>query len=184
MTVTLITGGARSGKSGYAQQLALGAACPVLFVATAEPGDEEMRRRIEAHRRSRPAGWKTLETTGNVGGQIGRHAGEARCVIIDCITLLVNNIMMGQVEGDGGTIDSQAIEKAVIAEIEGLLDCFRNVPADYLVVTNEVGLGLVPDNKMGRVYRDALGKANQELARHADQVYFMVAGIPVPVKRC
>jgi adenosylcobinamide kinase/adenosylcobinamide-phosphate guanylyltransferase len=183
LTVTLITGGARSGKSGHAQQLALEAACPVLFVATAEPGDEEMRRRIEAHRRSRPGDWQTLEATRNVGAAIRGHAGEARCVIIDCITLLVNNVIMQQMDGNSEGMDAQLIEEMVLDEVDGLLDCFRSVPAEYLVVTNEVGLGLVPYNELGRLYRDVLGKMNQMLAKYADEVYFMVAGIPVPVKK-
>jgi adenosylcobinamide kinase/adenosylcobinamide-phosphate guanylyltransferase len=175
---TLIIGGARSGKSYFAQELALKSGGDVLFVATAEAGDEEMKQRIEAHRKARPPTWKTLEATTNVGSQITRNIGKAQTVIIDCITLLVNNIFQQHDQ----KLDAASLEKAVMAEIEELVNCIDHVDASFIIITNEVGLGLVPADKTSRLYRDLLGKANQALAKHADEVYLMLAGIPVTIK--
>jgi len=175
---TLIIGGARSGKSQLAQELALKSGGGVLFVATAEAGDEEMKKRIEAHRKARPSTWKTLEVTTHIGHQISQNIGKTQTVIIDCITLLINNIFQQHDE----EIDATIIEKEVMAEIGELVNCIDHVDARFIIVTNEVGLGLVPANKAGRLYRDLLGKANQMLAQHADEVYLMVAGIPVTIK--
>ena len=180
--VTLITGGARSGKSSFAQELALQSGQPVLFVATAEAGDEEMRQRIEKHRRSRPADWKTLEATTHIGNRIHQEIGETQTVLIDCITLLVNNVFLQQCGNTDETINVTCAEKAVMTEIDELMQCIDRTCASFIIVTNEVGLGLVPANKMGRLYRDLLGKVNQRLARRADEVYLVVAGIPLPIK--
>jgi len=179
MKITLITGGARSGKSRLAQEMAGKAGGPVLFVATAEAGDEEMKRRIEAHRKARPSGWATLEVTTHIGNQIARNIGRARTVIIDCITLLINNVFQQHDE----KADAALLEKAVIAEIKELLDCIDRFDAHFIIVTNEVGLGIIPADRVSRLYRDLLGKANQMLAEHADEVYLMVAGIPLVVKK-
>ena len=178
----LILGGARSGKSHYALELALKSPQPVLFVATAEAGDDEMRQRIEEHRKARPATWSTLEVATNIGGQIRQKAGEAKTVIVDCITLLINNIFRKYSDSTGELIDTLLIEKEVMAEIEELVNCMKRVNASFIIVSNEVGLGLVPANRVGRLYRDLLGKANQTLAQQVDEVYFMAAGLPVPIK--
>ncbi len=180
--IALITGGARSGKSHFAQELALKMAGPVLFVATATAGDEEMRQRIEEHRRARPSTWQTLEATTHIGGQITQKAGKPSSVIIDCITLLINNIFMQQDIPTGGQIDAAMAEKEALAEIDELIDCFGRVDADFIIVTNEVGLGIVPTDSLTRLYRDLLGKANQLLAKQADEVYLMVAGMPLKIK--
>ena len=182
MKSILITGGARSGKSRYAQELALKTGKPVLFVATAEPGDEEMRPRIENHRKSRPASWNTLEATWGLGNRIKQDGGEAEVVIIDCITLLVNNILGKHGDQTGENIDFPAAEKEVNSEISQLAECIRTVDAFFILVTNEVGTGLVPANKIGRLYRDLLGRANQLLAAEVDEVYLMVAGLPLRIK--
>ena len=151
-------------------------------MATAEAGDEEMRQRIEEHRKARPGTWKTLETRVHLGSQISQQAGGARTVIIDCITLLVNNVF-SQYGGHGDEdIDAASVEKGVMAEIDELVCCIKQVRASFIIVSNEVGLGLVPANKVSRLYRDLLGKANQKLAQHADEVYLMAAGIPLLMK--
>ncbi len=182
MTNILIIGGARSGKSHFAQELALKLGESVLFVATAEAGDEEMRQRIEEHQRARPATWSTLEVTSHIGSQIMRNIGGAQVVIVDCVTLLVNNIFSRYSERTGEQINAPLIEKGLIAEIDELVDCMNHTNASFIIVTNEVGLGLVPANRMGRLYRDLLGRANQILAQRADEIYLMVAGIPIKVK--
>ncbi|OGO25053.1 MAG: bifunctional adenosylcobinamide kinase/adenosylcobinamide-phosphate guanylyltransferase [Chloroflexi bacterium RBG_16_50_9] len=182
MKSTLITGGARSGKSRFAQELALKRGGAVLFVATAEAGDEEMKRRIAEHRKARPPAWETLEATTHLGRQITWHIGQAQTVIIDCITLLVNNIFEQCGVSEDKGINATLTEKKVMAEIKELLDCMERAAASFIIVTSEVGLGLVPASTAGRLYRDCLGRANQVLAQHADEVIMMVAGIPVTIK--
>jgi len=191
----LILGGVRSGKSRFAQSMAAKLGEKVLFVATGEPLDEEMALRIEEHKRIRPKNWRTLEIDIKVGQQLEGQIGDADVVLLDCLTLLVSNILTkkgrgpfsspstGEDEGEGendGAI-SEA-EKQVMAEMEDLIECIERYEGSFIVVSNEVGLGLVPESKLGRVYRDLLGKANQLLAQRADEVYFMAAGIPVKMK--
>jgi adenosylcobinamide kinase/adenosylcobinamide-phosphate guanylyltransferase len=180
--VILLIGGARSGKSHFALEYARRNEEKVLFVATATAGDEDMRRRIEKHKQDRPSNWRTLEAVINIGGQIEENAGDAKFIVIDCITMLVNNIFSRYDEKQFDTIDDAVLEKQVIAEIEQLQMCMKKVDASFLIVSNEVGLGLVPDNRMGRLYRDILGRANQILAQTASEVYLMVAGIPMRIK--
>ena len=178
----LIIGGARSGKSDYAQELAMSLPQPVLFVATAEAGDEEMRQRIEAHREKRPATWKTLEAPILIGDRIQNEIGSIPTVIIDCITLLVNNVFNKYSGPDGERTGSDLIEKDVTAEIESIVECMNEVNAGFIVVTNEIGQGLVPASSMSRLYRDMLGKTNRLLAQNMEEVYMMVAGLPVKIK--
>jgi adenosylcobinamide kinase / adenosylcobinamide-phosphate guanylyltransferase len=174
-----ILGGARSGKTTYAQRLAheMGGDA-VLFVATAEGKDEEMEARIAAHQQSRPAAWRTLETPRHAGQAIGGQAGDARVVLVDCLTLLVSNTILLL----GEEPDAKEAEALVKAEVNELLAAQRQSSAAFIVVSNEVGLGLVPPYLLGRVYRDLLGLANQVLAAHAQRVYWMVAGIPVDIR--
>jgi adenosylcobinamide kinase/adenosylcobinamide-phosphate guanylyltransferase len=176
MSMILVLGGARSGKSRFAQELAAKPGRKVLFVATGEPLDEEMRARIAIHRKSRPAGWRTLEASRNVAKALEREIDGADLVIVDCITLLVSNLM-----GDEGA-DADEWEKRVSAEIKSLMALAKNSKADFIIVSNEVGLGLVPTTPLGRAYRDILGMANQTLAQNANEVYLMVAGIPLVLK--
>jgi len=179
LKTTLIIGGARSGKSTLAQEMALKAGGNVLFVATAEAGDEDMKKRIEMHRKSRPSNWSTLEATTHIGSQITRNKVKARTVIIDCITLLINNIFMRYDENT----DADLTEKEVTAEIKELLGCIDRSHAYFIIVTNDVGLGVVPADRVSRLYRDMLGRANQMLAEYANEVFLLVAGIPVVVKK-
>ena len=175
----LVLGGARSGKSAYAQQLAqeLGRD-DVLFVATAEAWDEDMAQRIARHRQERPATWRTLETPRQVGQTIALHLHDIAVVLVDCLTLLVSNTLLHC----GASPAPAAAEAAVQEEVAVLLQTCQTTAAVYIIVSNEVGLGLVPDNALGRLYRDLLGRANQTLAARAEAVYFMVAGLPVDVK--
>ena len=171
----LILGGARSGKSRYAQELAGKLGTEVIFVATGEALDEEMQARIDEHKKARPGRWRTLEIATDIGKQIEKQIGDAEVVIIDCLTLLVSNLL-------GGELDYAKDEKRVMAEMNKLVACMDRLDASFIIVSNEVGMGLVPETKLGRLYRDLLGKANQLVARHASEVYFMAAGIPVKVK--
>jgi adenosylcobinamide kinase/adenosylcobinamide-phosphate guanylyltransferase len=178
----LILGGARSGKSRFAQELAQRWGGNVLFVATAEAGDNDMRQRIEKHRQNRPSDWRTLETTRDIGVCIEKECGRAGTVLVDCITLLVSNIFNRYSEADLEKTEEQELEVQVLAEITALVEIIARTPADFIIVSNELGLGLVPSNRMGRLYRDLLGRANQVLAQYADEVYLMVAGIPLMIK--
>jgi adenosylcobinamide kinase/adenosylcobinamide-phosphate guanylyltransferase len=177
-TLTLILGGARSGKSSHAQRLAEATGKSVTFIASAQALDEEMSARIQKHRRERPAGWETLE----IPLAVASHAEQIKSevVILDCLTLLVSNLLMQFVTED--LVDEAAFGQAVQKELQELIRMLRARQQDWIIISNEVGLGLVPAYPMGRVYRDGLGWANQHLAREADKVIFMVAGIPTVIK--
>ncbi len=178
----LITGGARSGKSRFAQELALKSAKPVFFVATATAGDEEMKQRIEKHQRERPSEWDTLEVNTHIGSHIKQRIGGAQTVIVDCLTFLVNNLFNQYAYPPEEQVTISLLEKEVTAEISELIDCVNQVGVYFIIVTNEIGQGLVPADRVSRLYRDLLGKANQMIAERADKVYLMVAGIPIQVK--
>ncbi len=183
MSKILITGGARSGKSSFAQELAVKQKEPVLFVATAEPLDSEMVKRIAEHRKSRPPGWITLEASRHLGEQIHKAIGSTKkLVVIDCITLLLSNAFNEYKEKSDEQLDDAAIEKLCFSEIDELLVCMISHASSFIIVTNEVGDGIVPLTRMGRLFRDILGRVNQTLARECDTVYLMVAGIPLKVK--
>ncbi len=180
--VTLILGGARSGKSTHAEKLASNCGERVLYIATAEAKDDEMARRIAVHRAERPAGWRTVEAPHSVAAAVERTLMEISppdALLLDCVTLLASNILLAN-----ETAPPAATESALLAELEALLTLRRErLPQTPLIlVSNEVGLGIVPAYPLGRQYQDLLGRANQYLARHADRVLFMVAGLPMVVK--
>ena len=180
-SLTLILGGARSGKSHYAEQQAEQQATSgeVLYVATAEAWDTEMEQRVAVHRARRPTDWQTVEAPRQVGTAIAASlTPTTRCVVVDCITLLASNVVVALPEG----CDEQTASAALAAEIEGLLAVYASSQAAWYVVSNEVGLGIVPAYPLGRLYRDVLGRANQQLAAAADRVLFLVAGLPMLVK--
>ena len=176
--ITLILGGARSGKSSHAQYLAEQTGKSVTFLATAQALDDEMSTRIRKHRAERPADWDTLEIPFNIASHISQLKSDV--VILDCITLLLSNLLMQFVKDDRA--DEAPYMSAVQKEIKELIAKMREQNQDWIIVSNEVGLGLVPPYQMGRIYRDAIGWANQQLAREADKVTLMVAGIPMVVK--
>ena len=170
----LVLGGVRAGKSAYAQRLAA-SGDRVLFVATAEAGDADMQARIEAHRGSRPAHWDTIEEPVDLVGALTPLLHRYDTVLLDCMTLWVSNLLLrGQ--------DTESARKDILSEAQMLLDLHRNGDASWIVVSNEVGLGVVPPTKLGRVYADELGRVNQVVAAEADEVYFMAAGLPLALK--
>lgn len=176
--LSLILGGARSGKSSYAQTFAEGTGKSVTFIATAQALDEEMSARIQKHRAERPGTWGTLEIPLEIASHVQQVKSEV--VILDCITLLVNNLLMQFVKDD--LVEEAPFMQAVQKEINELMAKISEQKQTWMIISNEVGLGLVPAYQMGRVYRDGLGWANQRLAREADKVIFMVAGIPTVIK--
>ena len=183
-TFTLILGGARSGKSTYAEMLASKLGQRVLYVATAQALDEEMRVRVAAHQSRRARDWITLEVPRNVGAAIRElpDVGATDVVLLDCLTLLVSNVLLSGVP-DAPEPDVDRAWAGVQAEVESLLEVHQDLGVHLIVVSNEVGLGIVPPYSLGRTYRDCLGRANQLLARVADQVILMVAGLPVDLHR-
>jgi adenosylcobinamide kinase/adenosylcobinamide-phosphate guanylyltransferase len=181
MSLILITGGARAGKSTFAEDLALhwGGTEKVCYVATAEPGDDEMRERIAAHRKNRPAGWRTIEVPREVATHLELVVGlSASVVLIDCLTLLVSNVLLAQPE----SAREDDIWIAVEHEVNGLIRVAQQSGVVMLVVTNEVGLGVVPATRLGRLFRDLLGRANQRLAAAAEQMFLVVSGLALEIK--
>jgi adenosylcobinamide kinase/adenosylcobinamide-phosphate guanylyltransferase len=176
--ITLLLGGARSGKSSYAQTLAENSGKSVTYLATAQALDDEMSERIQKHQAERPTHWQTLEIPLNIASHIGEIKSEL--VILDCMTLLTTNLLMQFVKDD--LVDEALFTESAHNELANLLAAIRASEQEWLIISNEIGLGLVPPYQMGRVYRDVLGWANQRLAREADKVIFMVAGIAMGVK--
>ena len=181
--LTLVTGGARSGKSAFAEARAARGRAPVLYVATARVWDDEMRERVARHRADRPADWSTLEVPTGLGEVDWQGAARAGTVLLDDLGNLVANLLL-EVTGGGepGPASSARLDAAVAAELDALEAARQAGGWDLVVVTNEVGLGVVPATPVGRVFRDALGRANQRLAAQADDVYLLVAGQALRLK--
>ncbi len=176
--ITLLLGGARSGKSSYAQRFAEESGKSVTYLATAQDLDDEMSARIQKHKSERPAHWQTLEIPLDVAAHVGEIKSDL--VILDCMTLLTTNLLMNFEKDE--LVDEDPFTEAVYKEVADLLAVIRAGQSDWIIISNEIGLGLVPPYQMGRVYRDLLGWANQRLASEADKVLFLVAGIPMTVK--
>jgi adenosylcobinamide kinase/adenosylcobinamide-phosphate guanylyltransferase len=165
--LTLVLGGARSGKSRHAESLITAQAPPWLYVATAQAGDEEMAERIAAHRARRDAGWRTIEAPHDLAGALDAVPANVR-LLVDCITLWLSNRMLADADLDH--------------EIERLEDALARRAGPTVLVSNEVGYGIVPDNALARRFRDLQGRLNQRLAARADRVVLVVAGVPLVVK--
>jgi len=175
--LTFILGGARSGKSCYAQDLAEKIeeerGGQVVYLATGSAGDEEMRERIAKHRKSRPGNWKTVEAECEVSTAIAEECKGSSVIIIDCITLLITNILLAKGED---------AEELVFTEVEHIIENTGKIKADVIIVSNEVGTGIVPEYKLGRIFRDIAGRIHQVLAAKADEAYFMTAGLAQRLK--
>ena len=164
--LTLVLGGARSGKSRYAESLVTALPGPWIYVATAEARDAEMAERIAAHQARRGAGWRTLETPRDVVGAVTAHGTTP--LLVDCLTLWLANALLASADVD--------------AEIERLEAALEQASAPLVLVANEVGFGIVPDNALGRRFRDLQGLLNQRIAARADRVVLVVAGLPLTIK--
>lgn len=171
MTLTFVTGGARSGKSAHALRLAARAGAQVVLIATAEPRDEEMRKRIEAHRRERPAGWRTVEEPVDLAGALSALAGH-EFAIVDCLSLWVSNLL--EAGRAAASIELLAEESAALA---------AGRAGGCVAVSNEVGMGIVPTNDLARAYRDLLGRVNAIWADAADDAVLAVAGRVLRLER-
>lgn len=169
--VTLVTGGVRSGKSRFAVELAKGFGRRILYVATCRPADLEMRRRVARHRAERPRHWTTIEDPADLPTTLGHLPRRTEGVVVDCLTMYVS-ALVARGEAD----------RAVTQALRRLCTALRRVHAPVVVVTNEVGCGVVPEQPLGRRFRDIAGLANQMVASAADRVILMVSGIPLPLK--
>jgi len=187
-SLVLVTGGARSGKSTFAEKLALESGKQVIYLATARVEDEEMRERVAAHKARRPGSFKTVEEPEMPHLVLEREAAPGEIVLLDCLTLLVSNLILADLDREGAVrqgedifADENLLETAgrrTLEYIQGLARAAAECPADVIVVTNEVGMGVVPNYPLGRVFRDYSGRANQAMAEAADQVWLVVCGIP------
>ncbi|MBN2158437.1 MAG: bifunctional adenosylcobinamide kinase/adenosylcobinamide-phosphate guanylyltransferase [Spirochaetes bacterium] len=182
--IIFITGGARSGKSRFAETLLSGKK-DVLYVATALGFDDEMRDRIARHRSHRDPAWVTVECYRDLAATL-KGKLEGRChILFDCVTLMINNRMVvdSRIEWDRASMeDVDKLEKEIRMEVSDLVTLAREFKGETIIVSNELGMGLVPATPLGRHYRDIAGKINQEIAGAADLVYFMISGIPMKVK--
>ncbi len=169
--LTLVLGGVRSGKSRYAEALGTGLE-RVVFVATATAGDEEMLEKIVRHQRGRPANWLTVEEPLHLRAALVR-AGKADLVIVDCLTLWVSNVMHAAGED----------RVALAREMDELYAGLQESASPVVLVSNEVGSGIVPEHRLGRQFRDVLGEVNQRVAALADEVVLLVAGLPLFLKQ-
>ena len=170
----LVLGGARSGKSACAEGLARQGE-RTLFVATAEALDDDMRQRILKHRKQRPAAWDTLEEPLDPVAAIPSALSGHDTLLLDCLTVWISNLLLAQ-------DDEDHVETEILARVGALLDLYEQADARWILVSNEVGLGVVPASSMGRRYRDLLGRVNRLVASRADKVYLMVAGLALELK--
>jgi adenosylcobinamide kinase/adenosylcobinamide-phosphate guanylyltransferase len=183
--LVLVLGGARSGKSTYAQKLAgeiITGSSRVAYVATGVACDDEMQARVEQHRRSRPPEWATIEAPTEVAQAIKKAGEEYAVMIVDCLTTLITNWLAERGQLEEPTESMVELGKAILGRVEELVRAAMGARTTVIVVSNEVGLGVVPSFKAGRVFRDLAGLANQLIAREADEVYVMWAGIPQQIK--
>lgn len=177
-TFVFITGGARSGKSRFAQQLAEAHSGRVAFIATAAACDDEMQQRIARHQAERPQGWSTVECTGTLAEALLKASAEHELLLVDCLGVYLTRLLPMIDAGDTlGAEAEQALHEQVRREAEEIVDAIRSTPADVIIVSNEVGSGVVPAYPSGRLFRDIVGRANQHLAQAADRAYVVIAGM-------
>jgi adenosylcobinamide kinase/adenosylcobinamide-phosphate guanylyltransferase len=169
--ITLITGGARSGKSRFAENLAMKQGEPLLYVATAASGDREMAERIARHQERRGAGWQTIEEQYDLAGVLKGHDGWFNTILVDCITLWLTNLLLKYED-----------KNAVLEEVRRTVTAFPALKTPIILVSNEVGMGIIPDNPLGRTFCDLSGEANEILAAAADEVYVTFSGLPLKLK--
>lgn len=169
--IILILGGARSGKSTYALESAKKHKNKVAFIATCQPLDKEMKRRVELHRKTRPSHWQIFEETKDIASALETVGKSFECIVIDCLTLLISNLILAGCN-----------QNLIKDKINKMIAVLKKIKGRAIIVSNEVGLGIVPENKLARNFRDIAGKINQIVAKEADEVFFMVSGIPWRIK--
>lgn len=167
----LILGGARSGKTSFSEKTAKKLGKEFVYIATTIPLDLEMKVRVKKHKKNRSDIWRTVEEPVNVISVLKKEDKKSKVILLDCLTLLINNWMMKKYK-----------EEKIKAKIKEIADFCKNCRSSVVIVSNEVGMGIVPANKLARSFRDIEGRANQELAKFADEAYFIVAGLPMRLK--
>lgn len=166
-----VTGGSRSGKSSYGLEIAKSNSMDKLFIATCIPEDEEMRKRVLLHQQSRPSSWNTIEVNEELVSVLSKETAKDLVIVLDCLTLFVSARL---INGDD--------EKLIRHKVEEIVNIIKNGRSTVIIISNEVGMGLIPDNKLGREFRDIAGFCNQIVAAGSEEVYFMVSGIPMKIK--
>ena len=184
MTRTLVFGGARSGKSSYAEKLAALSGKRVVYIATAQAGDAEMQARIALHRQQRPAGWITVEQTVELAGAIRQHAAPDTLILVDCLTVWLSNLLFSEQRDypEVGQIippDSYAQQRGQLLQT---LQNMQDIQGDIILVSNEVGMGIVPQGAVSRWFVDEAGRLNQAVAAACDRVLWVAAGLPLALK--
>jgi adenosylcobinamide kinase/adenosylcobinamide-phosphate guanylyltransferase len=182
--LTLLIGGARSGKSAFAERLAAASGDPVVFIATMEPLDDDVRARIAVHQQSRPPEWRTIEAPRDLLTALNQHTTASDTVVIDCVTLWVSNLLLASLgESDNpAPADAERALAAIDKASRALIEQITSRSGESIVVTNEVGMGVVPAYALGRLFRDALGRVNALFATRADRVYSLTAGLALELK--
>lgn len=184
----LVTGGARSGKSEFAENLALKSSDEdIIYIATSIPFDEGMKERIRLHQKRRSKRWKTIESYRKIGNIIEEN--NKSIILIDCVTVMITNLMMdleGDLRGNDDDLSQEKkdmIKENIISEFEGIINaCNKNKGSNVVLVTNELGMGIVPMGEFTRRFVDIHGEVNQLLAKNSDEVYFVVSSIPIKIK--
>jgi adenosylcobinamide kinase / adenosylcobinamide-phosphate guanylyltransferase len=170
-----ITGGARSGKSRFAEQIAAGYGAPLCYLATAQSLDDEMGQRILKHRQRRGGDWQTIEEPLHLALALAKNDGQFNVILVDCLTLWLSNLLLDE-EPDEET------EARVMDDVQRLASTLRNMATPVIIVSNEVGMGIVPDNRLARIFRDIAGQANQVIAAAASEAWLVSSGIPLKLK--
>ncbi|HUS89534.1 MAG TPA: bifunctional adenosylcobinamide kinase/adenosylcobinamide-phosphate guanylyltransferase [Desulfosporosinus sp.] len=179
---TLITGGARSGKSRFAELLAAHAKRPVIYIATAQIWDEEMALRVKKHQQQRPSTWRLIEEPRNIRDTLIQLKDEDGVILLDCVTLWLTNLLLaGNLQNDNDLFNNE-LEPQILDMVKDVAQLAREIKPQVIFVSNEVGQGIVPEYPLARAYRDLAGRSNQILAHSADQVYMVVAGFPMEIK--
>lgn len=185
---TLITGGARSGKSRFAELLAAQRKRPVIYIATAQIWDEEMALRVKKHQLQRPANWRVIEEPVKIYETLFQLKDEDVIILLDCVTLWLTNLLLagqGQAQPTTPSLPegfNNTLEPQILDIVKDVAQLAREIKPQVIFVSNEVGLGIVPEYPLARAYRDLAGRSNQILAQSAEQVYLVVAGFPLEIK--
>lgn len=186
---TLITGGARSGKSNFAELLAASSKRPVIYIATAQVWDDEMARRVKQHQEQRPSSWRLIEEPQNIRETLLELKNEDGVILLDCVTLWLSNLLLqGQTKPDSPSPANEEVrqlanlEPIITATVLEAAQLACEIKPQVIFVTNEIGQGIVPEYPLARAYRDIVGRCNRILAQSAEDVYFVVAGFPMEIK--
>jgi adenosylcobinamide kinase / adenosylcobinamide-phosphate guanylyltransferase len=183
--IIFVTGGSRSGKSLFAEKKAAEISDKVVYIATSIPFDDEMKDRVKKHKERRPGSWATLEQYFDIHRVIKDVKPNSECILLDCVTIMVSNLMFSKYHGSWDDISTDEVDTLmdhVMSQVDKLIDEIRANGMSAVMVSNEIGMGIVPDNKVSRIFRDIAGKANQLVASKCDEAYLLVSSLPVKLK--